>query len=39
MAGLSRLGGSIQLPDGHCPHPSNQNPIAFILQNDEDSST
>ena len=27
-AGPSRLGGSIQLPIGHCPHPSNRYPIA-----------
>jgi hypothetical protein len=27
-SGLSRLGGNIQLPVGHCPHPSNRYPIA-----------
>jgi hypothetical protein len=26
-AGLSRLGGSVQLPVGYCPHPSNPNSI------------
>jgi hypothetical protein len=28
MAGLSRLGGSIQLPVGQRPHPVNRYPIA-----------
>jgi len=38
-ARLSRLGGDIEPPIGHCPHPSNLDPITCILKESRMMST